>query len=187
MCSDPIFSTEIYWPCFKFGFHYPEAFLNLPSALHDVDDLFGFILQISAYTVETVKRSIFKNGLLIQGTDDLFRHLTVICNVHRSYVFSNIVLTFAQYLCRIFFNHLRRSCYALLPNLFLVIFILGAEGDNKFLLYAVLIESPLFPEDVIAMNFLVYLTHIKFFIVSPKMETGWRNGPFLKKSFECFE
>lgn len=48
MCSDPTLSTEIYWLCFKFGFHYPEAFLNLPSALHDVDDLFRFILQISA-------------------------------------------------------------------------------------------------------------------------------------------
>ena len=38
VCRDSVFPAKIYWPSPKLTFHYPEAFLNLPTLLVDTND-----------------------------------------------------------------------------------------------------------------------------------------------------
>ena len=47
VCGYAVFSAEIYRPCLEFRLHYPETFLDLPSASHDIYDLLWLIVDNS--------------------------------------------------------------------------------------------------------------------------------------------
>lgn len=66
VCLDPVITAEICRPCFKIALHDPEAFLDLPSAAINADDIRNVIFQVCAYGIETIVLCFIGDGIIIK-------------------------------------------------------------------------------------------------------------------------
>ena len=61
----PVIILQVSGTGFKFMFHDPKTFLDLPPSLIDPDDLLCIILQVGADSIEPVKAFFLSNPCLV--------------------------------------------------------------------------------------------------------------------------
>ena len=54
MGKNPILTFEVYRAGFEVAFHYSKAFLDFPSAFVGLDDTAHAVVEVSAYSIETI-------------------------------------------------------------------------------------------------------------------------------------